>query len=312
VQEKMQKTNSTPKISQRFALVYGVFKMSRPMQLLAIILVYLYGSLVAWVHAVPVDLNAFGTGLLVVLLVSASIHLANEYADYKTDALTRRTPFSGGSGSLQDLNLSPRVALIAAWIAFIGGAPLAVIVYISGVLNPLALWILSLGAFLGWMYSLQPLALAWRGWGELDNAFLGGVALPLYAYVEQSSRLDLRAILIFIPFGMLVFINLLATTWADRKADAAVGKFTLATRWVKSRLKWLYFVVAAGAFLYLGGFNQLLFPQPVAAASLLVLPVVFWGFAVYTRQHSPFPTVAGMIVFLLVQIAAWAYIFVET
>jgi len=117
-------------------------------------------------------------------------------------------------------------------------------------------------------------------------------------------------ILIFIPFGMLVFINLLATTWADRKADHAVGKFTLATRWQRTRLRRVYLAVAVGAFIYLGALNQFLFPQAVFKTSFLVVPVVIWGFVVYTRQHSPFPTVAAMAVYLLIQIAAWGTVLV--
>jgi len=95
--------------------------------------------------------------------------------------------------------------------------------FFLGLLTPVPLVVLFAGAFLGWMYSLPPLALAWRGWGELDNALLGGVALPLYAYLVQSGELDRWVILIFIPFSMLVFINLLATTWTDRDADRSVG-----------------------------------------------------------------------------------------
>jgi 1,4-dihydroxy-2-naphthoate octaprenyltransferase len=162
------------------------------------------------------------------------------------------------------------------------------------------------------MYSLPPLALAWRGWGELDNALLGGVALPLYAYLVQSGELDPWVILIFIPFGMLVFINLLATTWADRDADGAVGKFTLATRWNTIRLRRVYLAVAAGAFVYLGMFNRLLYPQPVLIASLLVIPILVWGFITYTRQHSPFPTVAAMAVYLMIQITVWGAVLVRS
>ena len=303
----MQNTVINP--NKRFiVLVYGIFKMSRPAQLLAIILVYLYGSVVAWVHNANVNLSTFGYGLLVVLLVSASIHFANEYADYENDALTRRTPYSGGSGALQDLGLHPRVALISAWLALLIGGIMAVLGYFLGLMTTITLVVLFVGAFLGWMYSLPPLALAWRGWGELDNALLGGVALPLYGYLVQSGELDPVMVLIFIPFSMLAFDNLLATTWADRDADRSVGKFTLATRWSTSRLRFLYLAVAVGAFVYLGIFNQLLYPQWVFLASFLVVPVVLWGFVAYTRQNSPFPSVAAMVVFLLIQVAAWGAI----
>ena len=287
------------------SLVKVLFKMARPTQLLVIILVYILGSLVAHAHGISFDLVAFLFGLAVVLPVSASIHYANEYADHETDSLTTRTPFSGGSGALPESGLSPVVALKAAWIALIAGGFLGLLGWSWAIMSPAALAVLLWGAFWGWMYSLRPMTLAWRGWGELDNAMLGGVALPVYAYVVQAGQLDWRAVLIFIPFGMLAFVNLLATTWADRQADATVGKMTLATRWSKTQLRLLYLVAAASAFLFLLLFQGFLFPQVIVRYSFLVLPVLIWGFLVYTRQHSPFPTVAAMTLFLLLQIAAW-------
>lgn len=300
----MQKTISNSNVNRFVVLVYGILRMSRPAQLLAIFLVYLYGSFVAWVYDAKLNPTDFIFGLLVVLLVSASIHLANEYADFDTDSLTRRTPFSGGSGALPELGLPRRIALVSAWIAVLIGSILAVIGYTMGVLNASALGVLFLGTFFGWMYSLPPLALAWRGWGELDNALLGGVTLPLYAYLVQTRNPDPRVILIFIPFGMLVFVNLLATTWADREADRAVGKFTLATQWKIPHLRWLFLAVAVSVFIYLGIFNQF-FPRLAVFGSLLVIPILIWAYLAYTRQNSPFPAVTAMAVYLLIQIAAW-------
>lgn len=297
---------------KRISLLASVLiRMSRPAQLLAIILVYLFGSIVAWVHNVNIDLSIFFFGLVVVLPISASIHYANEYADYETDSLTRRTPFSGGSGALQDSGLPHGIALGAAWFALLIGFFLGLMGLYLGLLNPIALVILIWGTFWGWMYSLRPLALAWRGWGELDNAMLGGVTLPVYGFSVQAGSFNPWLVLTFIPFGMLVFINLLATTWADREADAKVGKFTLATRWSAKRLRLLYLVVAVGVFVYLLLFRRFLFPPLVVFSSFLVIPVLVWGISAYTRQHSPFPTVAAMAVFLLNQVAAWGILLLK-
>ena len=109
----------------------------------------------------------------------------------------------------------------------------------------------------------------------------------------------------FHPLWYAGLCQFIATTWADRDADEAVGKLTLATRWKPVRLRWAYLAVAVSTFVYLGIFNMLLYPQAVTLASLLVLPVLLWGFSAYTHQHSPFSTVAAMAVFLLIQIAAW-------
>jgi 1,4-dihydroxy-2-naphthoate octaprenyltransferase len=101
------------------------------------------------------------------------------------------------------------------------------------------------------MYSMPSLKLAWRGWGELTNASLGAVLLPVYAYTIQSGQVDLRIILASLPFGLLAFNNLLATQWADRGADAHVGKRSLAILWSTSKLRLTYTGVAAASFLML-------------------------------------------------------------
>lgn len=63
----------------------------------------------------------------------------------------------------------------------------------------------------GWAYSLPPLALAWRELGELDNAALGGLVLPLYGFAVASGRVSFDPILACVPFVALVFANMLET-----------------------------------------------------------------------------------------------------
>jgi 1,4-dihydroxy-2-naphthoate octaprenyltransferase len=155
------------------------------------------------------------------------------------------------------------------------------------------------------MYSLKPLALGWKGLGELENALLGGVLLPLFGYVVQGGELNLWIILSLIPFGGSVFVNLLATTWPDRHADELVGKRTLATRWSLRSLRYLYWTVSLGILLTLLTLLNRVLPRQVVLTSFLVTPVLLWGGLRYTRQHSPFPTVAAMVLLLFAQLGAW-------
>ena len=282
-----------------------MLKMSRPSQLLAITLVYAFGCLLARANGIEYNSSFSAAGFLALIPVSISIHFANEYADYETDRLTVRTPFSGGSGALPESGLPRQIALTGAWITLALGSGVALIGWVLGRVPPISLVILALGALFGWMYSLRPLALAWNGWGELTNALLGGVVLPLYAFSVHTGWVDWKALLSFLPFGMLVFINLLATTWPDRQADAMVGKHTLATRWPVFRLRFTYVSVAGGAILFLLLLRNVVYPQLVVVSTLLVIPLLIWSTLAYTRQHSPFPTVAAMVFFLLVQLAAW-------
>ncbi len=283
----------------------ALFWMARPLQLGAVFMVYLLGRSLAAANGFAYDPPAFLLGLAALLLVSVSIHYANEYADYDTDARSVRTPFSGGSGALQATGLPRRTALRAAWAALLIGAVVASFGLGTARLNWLAVAILTLGGLLGWLYSLGPFPLARRGLGELDNALLGGILLPLYGYVVQTGRIDWPVIAGWLPFGALVFTNLLATTWADREADASVGKRTLATRWPRRRLRMLYAVVALGAFILLPFLVPWSLPAKVAGSGFLILPLAFVGAWKYTRIHSPLPSVAAMGGYLLVQLLAW-------
>ncbi|MCA9907839.1 MAG: prenyltransferase [Anaerolineae bacterium] len=278
--------------------------MARPLIMVSVYLVYIMGTLAARAAGAPFDMARFLSGGLLLTLVVVAIHYANEYADYETDALTWRTPYSGGSGVLPGGRVPRSLALRAAQISLATGMIAALAATILGQLSLLALVLLSIGAAGGWMYSLPPLRLAWHGWGEADNALLGGMVLPLYGYVVQGGRLEPRIALAFLPFTLLAFNNLLATTWADRDADRIVGKYTLATRRTTRQLRRLYALVATGCFaLVLFGLGNRL---PMAVQSTwLTLPLVFWGWRTYTRIDSPHPSVWAMVVAQLVQIAGW-------
>ena len=296
---------TTPEKITGMRLIRLLFMMSRPSQLALIVFVYLVGGLIAWSSGAAFDSQIFWFGLFVLILVSMSIHYANEYADVETDSLTTRSPFSGGSGALPNSGVDPRLALAAAWVALGLGAAAAFVGWVVGLLSLAAVGVLGFGVFFGWSYSLEPLAPGWRGWGELDNAIIGGIALPLYGFVVQAGRIEGWVILSCIPFAAAVFINLLATTWPDRAADAAVGKRTLATRWTPARLRLSYWLAVFGMFLSIMLLYGRVLPAVVVWSSFLTVPLILWGGLAYTRQHSAFPTVAAMLVMLAVQILAW-------
>lgn len=276
--------------------------MARPLIMGSVVLVYMDGLLIARAHGYLVSWERVIWGFVALLLISLSIHYTNEYADYETDALTIPTRYSGGSGVLPRGAVSRGLALRAAWVSLLLGFTVMGAGLISSTLNLASALCLVVGGFFGWMYSLPPLKLAWKGWGELDNALLGGLLLHLYGYAVLSERVSLQVTVICVPFTLLAFNNLLATTWADRKADAQVGKNTLATRLTIPQLRRLYAGAAIGAFAIL---PFLPIPREIALGSLLALPMVVWGWRTYTRIHAPYPTSNAMVVLLLVQMIGW-------
>lgn len=291
-------------------LLTTLFRLIRPAQVLLLTFVYVFGVIIALAQGHALEWTDLLWGYAAMLPITASIHLANEYADYETDLITERTPYSGGSGALKDSSLPRALALNTAWGALLLGGSIVIGGFLSHNLNLTALIILAVAAFFGWMYSLPPLALAWRGWGELDNAALGGVLMPVYGYAVLSGLVDLRAVLAVLPFGLLVFTNLLATTWPDRTADAQVGKFTLATRWSPRRLQVIFWIAGLSAFIQIYLLLGWVMPPVVVWMSFIAFPFIVWGGLTYTRKRSPFPTVAAMVVLLGVQMIGWLLVII--
>jgi 1,4-dihydroxy-2-naphthoate octaprenyltransferase len=281
---------------------WAVWKMARPSQLLLVALVYALGASVAWTATGRLPLDHHARGLAAMLAVAASVHYANEFADADTDRLTDRTPFSGGSGALPRTGLPRTVALAAGLAALVLAG--ALVATVGRSLPPLALAGLGAVAVLGWQYSLPPLAFAWRGLGEVVNALLGGVLLPLYAVAVAAGRVWTGAVVAVLPFALAVFLNLLDTQWPDRRADGAVGKASLAVLWSPARLRATYaagIVGFAAATLLLAASA----PLPVTGVTVAALPASLVAWSRYTVSRSPLPSVATMVALAVAQTGAW-------
>ena len=292
-------------------VLVALWRMSRPAQLALIALVYALGVAMAAGRGATVDPVRVGLGLAVLLPTAASVHYANEYADAETDAITDRTPFSGGSGALAETGLPRSVALRAGVGS--AGIGLALLAAAAGPLGsdtlPTAAAALLLGILVvGWQYSVGPFRLAWRGLGEVANAALGGVALPLYGVAVAGGEIDAGAALATVPFALVVFVNLLETQWPDRRADAAVGKRTLPTRWSARRLRPLYVgasLAAAGSAVALTG---RVLPVPVAVGTLAPMAGLVPGVLRFTRREEPLPAVATMVAVAAGSTGGWAVV----
>ncbi len=281
--------------------VLALWGMARPLIMMSVMLVYAVGVLLARAEGYTFSMTAVMPAFGVLLLVALSIHYINEYADYETDALTQPTPYSGGSGVLPRGVVPRAFALSAAWGTVSAGIIGALMLVIAEVMPLTAVVVLVVGTVGGWMYSVAPLKLAWRGWGEVTNAVLGGMLLPIYGYTVMTGAVNVEVVCCFIPLTMLVFLNLLATTWADRVADGQVGKYTLATRYQAHHLRWLYAVVAMGAYgLWIALAS--VHPREVVVVGLLALPVTLWGAWRYTRTDAPHASVHMMVVFIVGQL----------
>ena len=304
-------------LAARVPRVWALWAAARPSQLLLVVLVYLLGVGMATTGPPMTASRASPTlvpgarvlaGAATLLAVAATVHYANEYVDAETDAVTERTPFSGGSGALEQTGL-PRSFLGRATLGGVCASTLTTAaVAVTVGLPPSACWLLGAIFVLGLAYSLPPLALIRRGIGELVNALLGGILLPLYGVGVVATPRP-QAVAAVVPFALLVGCNLFATHWPDRAADEAVGKRTLAVRWSPLCLRRAYAMTATLAGLStVGLWVATGVPELVVLAHLVAVPFVFWGRLVLTTQRSPLPAVLAMVSLAFATTVVWWWI----
>jgi len=290
-----------PHLKQQFL---AVIKMGRPLILPGGILAYVLGSTMGAYQQGGIDWGRAGLGFLITEVANLVAHYADEYADVDTDSLTRRTWFSGWSGVLPAGETSPVWALRIAVALAALAAGLTAYAVACRLLSWHVAWIVGLGLLAGWFYSMPPLALERRGWGELVNGLLGGILMPLMGYTAQTGQPSPPAVLALLPIFSMVMASLLAVHWADRKADRAVGKRSLVVI-LGERTRALHPALVALCYLSTLALSGPILPRPVCVAILATLPLALWGAATFTRPISTVSNGLAMAAVLLAASLGW-------
>ena len=169
-------------------------------------------------------INGLQVALLLVAAVCAhiSVNAFNEYFDFKSglDAHTRRTPFSGGSGTLPARPETARLALLTAWSAFAVTALIgSYFVWLRGMaLLPLGLLgLFMLVAYTPWLVRSPFLCLIAPGLG------FGPVMVMSVAFALTGVFSWTALVASLVPF-FLVSDLLLLNQFPDVEADWSVGR----------------------------------------------------------------------------------------
>jgi 1,4-dihydroxy-2-naphthoate octaprenyltransferase len=240
------------------------------------------GTAVAAYEGSRIDWRAFALAQATISLYHLMTHYANDYFDRESDALTRRTRFSGGSGALIDGSLAPRVALVAAWVCLALGVAGTLGLMLAG-LETAAAFAAVIGP-LAWFYSSPPLRLLGRGLGELDTTLVVCVLVPLCTYAAQRGAPDGLVIASTLAPAAAMFAMMIAVEVPDADADGATAKRNLVVRLGRDRALPL---VAAATALLLAGFAFALAagaPRTLGIAELCSLPAAgMLGLALWRR-----------------------------
>ena len=187
------------------------------------------------------DLPAVLLATLGLVAVHAAVNAFNEVSDIRTgiDLVTRRTPFSGGSGTLPAGTIPVRAAERFAWVAFAVGAAVGVwaLARVGWALVP----VLVAGAVAVLFYTPW---LGRTGIGEV-SAGLGLGALPVIGVAMVSgSPVDATVVVASLPAFFMTFDLLLLNEFPDERADRAGGRRHLVIRHGRRAAARIYAVAA--------------------------------------------------------------------
>jgi len=180
--------------------------------------------------------------LLGLVSLHAAVNAFNEWSDMRTgiDLTTKRTPFSGGSGTLPAGGMGVRAALVFAIACSLVG--LAVGLYFLGRVGLVLLPIMVAGALCVLIYTD---VLARLGIGEVA-AGLGLGGLPVVgAALVNSGEISATAVAAGIPATFMTFNLLLLNEFPDEGPDRAGGRRNLVTLLGRRAAAWVW---AAAAF----------------------------------------------------------------
>ncbi|MHC4092418.1 MAG: prenyltransferase [Planctomycetota bacterium] len=246
------------------------------------------------------DLALAGLALLGMLAMHIAVDALNEASDFKRgiDLKTKRTPFSGGSGTLPAGGLSYRAALVFGLVT--GGIGVAVgIFFLTRIGWPLVP-ILALGALAVFAYTDF---LARYYVGELF-AGLGLGALPVIGTtMVQTGGYEAVAIVASLPAFFMTFNLLLLNEFPDTGPDQEFGRRNLILLLGRKKAAVLYagFAGMVPVTIALGVlFNYL--PTLALAAivpSLVLLPKPL-GWALRTAEEAvPIPAMGANVIWNL-------------
>jgi 1,4-dihydroxy-2-naphthoate octaprenyltransferase len=281
--------------------VKTIVRIIRAPFLTAVVVPVLLGSCVAWSEG-TFQWGFFLLTLLGAVCIQAASNMSNDYFDHLSgnDENNRElTPFSGGSRVIQDGTFGARQVLIVSTILYVIGV--AIGVYLAWARGWTVLWLGLIGIFMAFFHNAPPFKLYYLvpGLGELAVGLGFGPVTALGAYYVQAQQLNLKALWVSIPVGLLIAAVLYINEFPDYQADKAVGKKTLVVVLGRERAVWGYVALLVAAYLLVVIGVALRILPLTALLALLTLPVAYKSIQGALRFHSDtpklIPTNAGTI-----------------
>jgi len=249
-------------------------RLTRPIFLLGVALIYALGVGIAHYLGASIDWRIYILGQVWVTLLQLSTQYLNEFYNTPGDQENKnRTYLTGGSGALGKDKLPRRVALLAALSCLAFLASSTVLIISIGSFSPL-IYIIMILAFIGsFFYSSPPLKLEASGYGELIATIIVALMVPSFAFILQSGELNRLVAMTIFPLAALHMSMLLAFELPDYASDLKFEKFTLMVRIGWQNGMKLHNTLILSAFLLIIVALYFGMPRKVALSALITIPL---------------------------------------
>lgn len=243
----------------------SIIKLVRPFHLLLAVLTYSLGAGIARYLGRPIQVAAFGLGLLAVLTIQAAAYWLVEYFHLPFMPLekneTARDRESFRTGLFQS----------ATALLTVSGAVI-VTMLIARLLSLSSGIILGLIIFLFVCYSVPPIRLADAGYGELILAVALGTLFPALAFLIQFGEFHRLLTFATFPLTLLALAYLLVNDFPTFATDQKFGRHSLLTRLTWQKAIPIHHSLVLVAFLLFAVSPLLGIPWGLAWPAFLALP----------------------------------------
>ena len=199
-----------------------MLRLTRPLHLLLAALTYAFGASIADYLGKPFLVASFWLGLLAIVLAQTTMSLLPEV--FRLDV----EPLLENESRKERQSLRNNALYISA--ASLGSVALIVyILFNTDHLPPSTFYFLLLSFIIVLIYSIPPLLLVNRGWGELLLAVQIGYVVPSIAFTLQADETH-RFLTLTIPLTLLAFSYFIVRNFQSFAQDQKYNRVTFLTR----------------------------------------------------------------------------------
>ena len=295
-------------------------RISRPLTLLAGILLYALGTGVVQFLGYPIDWQTYWIGQAAITFLQLSSYYLKVYYDpippgENNSPVENKetTPRSMQDGS----KISQLLVLQLALVLMTVGAVLTVLLLANGSIYLPAFLLLGIAFLLAFFYAVPPLRLVDNGYGELVEAFLMANLVPALSYLFQTGDLHRILAMLTFPLTALYLAASLAISLERYAADVRSDRKRLMVRMGWQRGMSLHNFLILAAYLLFALAAMLGLPWVLTWPALLTMPLgIFqiWQMSQIAAGAKPrwrllsltaFATLGVTIYFL--NLALWTY-----